>query len=82
MWPTARIAACLDKFWKMVKRQHVTIEHVATDLSGVFIRRLSSEIVLTHQHIFDHFHVQKLMNEKVDDTRRTVCRTEKGRKQA
>lgn len=69
-------AACLDKFWKMVKRQHVTIEHVATDLSGAFIKAVG-ENCPDAQHIFDHFHVQKLMNEKVDDTRRTVCRTEK-----
>lgn len=66
----------LKKFWKRVKRHKVKIEHIATDLSAAFIAS-----VLENRsgavHVFDHFHVVKLMNEHLDDIRRKVYTMEK-----
>ena len=66
----------LDKFWKKVKRKKVEIKYIATDLSAAF-----TASVLEHcpnaVHIFDHFHVVKLMNDKLDDIRRTQYNMEK-----
>ena len=66
----------LDKFWKKVKRKKVEIKYIATDLSAAF-----TASVLDHcpkaVHIFDHFHVVKLMNDKLDDIRRTQYNMEK-----
>lgn len=66
----------LEKFWKEVKKKGITIKYVATDMSQAFInsvRNNAPEAV----HIFDHFHVVKLMNDKLDEVRREVVREEK-----
>ena len=65
----------LKKFWRRVKKKNVNIKYVATDMSDAFInsvRNNASKAV----HIFDHFHVIKLMNEKLDDIRREVVNSE------
>lgn len=66
----------LDKFWKRLKRNKIKIKYVATDLSVAF-----TASVLEHcpdaVHIFDHFHVVKLMNDKLDEIRRTQYNLEK-----
>ena len=53
------------------KATKVRIEHIATDQSAAFIAS-----VLENRpdavHVFDHFHVVKLMNEHLDDIRRKV----------
>jgi transposase len=64
-------ADALDPFWKILKRQKVRIEAVATDLSPAYI-----SAVLTHLpdavHVFDHFHLIKLYNEGLSDLRRKL----------
>jgi len=71
-----RDAAALDKFWKKVKRAGIKIKHVATDLSAAYISSVM-ENCPGAIHVFDHFHVVKLMNEKLDDIRRQVYAVEK-----
>ena len=66
----------LDRFWKKVERKKVKIKYVATDLSAAF-----TASVLEHcpdaVHVFDHFHVVQLMNDKLDDIRRLQYNMEK-----
>ena len=64
-------ADALDKFWKKVE-----IKYVATDLSAAFTASVF-ENCPNAVHVFDHFHVVKLMNEKLDDIRRNVYNMEK-----
>ena len=66
----------LKKFWRKVKRKNIKIKHVATDLSAAFIASVMENCPDT-VHVFDHFHVVKLMNEKLDDIRRKVYSMEK-----
>ena len=69
-------ADALTKFWSKVKRKDIKIKHVATDLSAAFIASVM-ENCPEAVHVFDHFHVVKLMNEKLDDIRRKVYSMEK-----
>ena len=69
-------ADALTKFWSKVKRKGIKIKHVATDLSAAFIASVM-ENCPEAVHVFDHFHVVKLMNEKLDDIRRKVYNMEK-----
>ena len=69
-------ADALDRFWKRCRRHNVRIEHVATDLSAAFIASIL-ENCPNAVHVFDHFHVVKLMNEHLDDIRRKVYNMEK-----
>ena len=66
----------LDKFWKKVKRKGVNIKYVATDLSAAFTASVL-ENCPDAVHVFDHFHVVKLMNEKLDAIRREQYNMEK-----
>ena len=66
----------LDKFWKRVKKKNVHIKYIATDLSAAFISSVY-ENCPDAIHVFDHFHVVKLMNDKLDDIRRTQYSMEK-----
>lgn len=69
-------ADALMGFWKKIKRKGIRIKHVATDLSAAFIASVMEncpEATL----VFDHFHVVKLMNEKLDDIRRKAYSMEK-----
>ena len=66
----------LTGFWKKVKRKGIRIRYVATDLSTAFIASVMEncpEATL----VFDHLHVVKLMNEKLDDIRRKAYNMEK-----
>lgn len=69
-------ADSLDKFWKKVKKYKVQIKNVATDLSAAFIASVS-EHAPQATHVFDHFHVVKLMNEAIDDIRRAAYTQER-----
>ena len=66
----------LDKFWKRIKRKGINIKYVATDLSAAFIASVY-ENCPNAVHVFDHFHVVKLMNEKLDNIRRGQYHMEK-----
>lgn len=63
-------------FWRRVKRHGVKIRHVATDLSSAFIASVLKNAPEA-KLVFDHFHVVKLMNEALDDIRRTLYRHER-----
>lgn len=69
-------ADSLTKFWKKVKKKGIKIKHVATDLSSAFIASVAANAPEAI-HVFDHFHVLKLMNEKLDDIRRKAYNQEK-----
>ena len=69
-------ADALTKFWRKVRRKGIKIKHVSTDLSSAFIASVM-ENCPDAVHVFDHFHVIKLMNEKLDDIRRKVYSMEK-----
>ena len=69
-------ADALEGFWKRVKRKDIDIKYVATDLSAAFISSVY-ENCPNAVHVFDHFHVVKLMNEKLDDIRRVQYNMEK-----
>lgn len=64
-------ADALAKFWQKVRKVGITIRHVATDLSAAFIASVR-ENAPDAVHVFDHFHVCKLMNDALDDIRRKV----------
>lgn len=66
----------LDDFWKKVRKKGIVIKNVATDLSAAFISSVM-ENAPQATHVFDHFHVVKLMNEALDDIRRTQYNEEK-----
>lgn len=65
----------LDDFWKKVKRQGAKIELVTSDMSAAYIYS-----VITNApdavHVFDKFHVVKLVHEAVDKVRRSIWRQE------
>ena len=69
-------ADALDGFWKRVRKNGVDIKYVATDLSAAFILSVY-ENCPNAVHVFDHFHVVKLMNEKLDEIRRVQYNMEK-----
>lgn len=61
----------LKPFWKRLQRAHAKIEAVATDMSSAYIRAVRDN--LRHAvHVFDHFHVIKLYNEKLSAFRRQL----------
>ena len=64
-------ADALTKFWHRVRKAGITIRHVATDLSAAFIASVM-ENAPDAVHVFDRFHVAKLMNDALDDIRRKV----------
>ena len=61
----------LEGFWKRVRRNKVKIEIVTSDLSAAFIASVI-ENALAAVHVYDKFHVSKLVNEAVDAVRRNV----------
>ena len=66
-------AEALVPFWKRLKRSRARIEAVAIDMSSAYI--LAVETHLPNAAIvFDHFHVVKLMNEKLTALRRDLHR--------
>ena len=63
----------LDPFWRRVGQARAKIEAVALDMSQAYIRAVREHLpgaVL----VFDHFHVVKLMNDKLADLRRELQR--------
>lgn len=75
-------AAALEGFWKRLRRAHAQIKAVATDMSSAYIRAVRDNIP-TAVHVFDHFHVIKLFNEKLSAFRRELyhqASSDKGRR--
>jgi transposase len=66
-------ADALKPFWKRLKHSKARIEAVATDMSQAYISAVTNN--LPHATIvFDHFHVIKLMNDKLTELRRDLYR--------
>jgi transposase len=63
----------LKGFWKRLGRRKKQIRAVAMDMSNAFIAAVREHLPEADQ-VFDPFHVVKLMNEKVDQVRRDLCR--------
>jgi transposase len=63
--------ASLTPFWKRLRSARAKIEAVATDMSKAYIRAVR-ENLRGAVHVFDHFHVIKLFNEKLSAFRRSL----------
>ena len=61
----------LTPFWQRVRRARAKIVAVATDMSAAYIRAVRDNLPQA-VHVFDHFHVIKLFNEKLSDFRREL----------
>lgn len=66
-------ADALKPFWKRLKSSRARIEAVAMDMSQAYIAAVSSNLPRA-TIVFDHFHVIKLMNEKLTELRRALHR--------
>ena len=63
----------LAGFWKRPKRSRVRIQAVAMDMSQAYLYAVSEHLPKA-AIVFDHFHIIKLVNEKLSDLRREVQR--------
>jgi transposase len=61
----------LKPFWKRLRRSRARIEAVATDMSPAYIRAVRDNLRGV-VHVFDHFHVIKLFNDKLSAFRRQL----------
>lgn len=64
-------AEALAPFWARVKRARAKIRAVATDMSTAYIGSVLENLPSVPL-VFDHFHVVKLMNDKLTVVRRTL----------
>lgn len=63
----------LDRFWKRLRSSGAKIEAVATDMSTAYIQAVCQNLS-DAVHVFDHFHVIKLFNDKLSNLRRDLYR--------
>jgi transposase len=61
----------LENFWKRLRRARAKVVAVATDMSKAYIRAVRDNLPRA-VHVFDHFHVIKLFNEKLTALRRQL----------
>lgn len=66
-------ADALTPFWKKLKRARAKIDAVAMDMSPAYIEAVRENLPAA-AIVFDHFHVVKLMNEKLSQLRRGLQR--------
>src|SRR5205814_6325461 len=71
-------ADALDPFWGRLRAARAKVEAVATDMSLAYIQAVREHLGEA-VHVFDHFHVIKLFNEKLSDFRRELYREAAGR---
>lgn len=64
-------ADALKPFWKRLRRARAKIRAVATDMSAAYVRAVRENLPRA-VHVFDHFHVVKLFNEKLSALRRDL----------
>jgi transposase len=64
-------AEALEPFWKRLRRARARIKAVATDMSKAYIRAVRDNLPGV-VHVFDHFHVIKLFNDKLSAFRREL----------
>ncbi len=63
--------AALEPFWKRLRRSRAQIQAVATDMGKPYIRAVRDNLPGV-VHVFDHFHVVKLFNDKLSRLRREL----------
>jgi transposase len=61
----------LDPFWRRLRRARAKVKAVATDMSSAYIAAVRDNLPEA-VHVFDHFHVIKLFNEKLSNPRREL----------
>lgn len=61
----------LEPFWKRLRRARAKVKAVATDMSPAYNRAVRDHLPRA-VHVFDHFHVIKLFNDKLSDLRRQL----------
>lgn len=61
----------LKPFWQRLRRARAKIVAVATDMSKAYIRAVRANLPRA-VHVFDHFHVIKLFNDKLSALRREL----------
>ena len=61
----------LENFWKRLRRARAKVVAVATDMSKAYLRAVRDNLPQA-VHVFDHFHVVKLFNEKLTALRRQL----------
>jgi transposase len=64
-------AEALEPFWRRLRRARAKVKAVATDMSKAYIRAVRDNLPRA-VHVFDHFHVIKLFNEKLSALRRQL----------
>jgi transposase len=64
-------AEALKPFWKRLRRARARIKAVASDMSKAYIRAIRDNLPRA-VHVFDHFHVIKLFNDKLTAFRREL----------
>jgi transposase len=64
-------AEALEPFWRQLRRSRAKIVAVATDMSAAYIRAVRDNVPRA-VHVFDHFHVIKLFNDKLSALRRDL----------
>jgi transposase len=63
----------LTAFWKRLRAARAKIKAVATDMGKAYIRAVRDHLPRA-VHVFDHFHVVKLFNDKLSAFRRELFR--------
>ena len=63
----------LVKFWRRLRLAKARVEAVACDMSAAYWSAILENLPEA-AIVFDHFHIIKLANEKIDDLRRTLQR--------
>ena len=66
-------ADALEPFWGRLRAARARVEAVATDMSVAYIQAVREHLG-DAVHVFDHFHVIKLFNDKLSDFRRELYR--------
>ncbi len=66
-------AEALKPFWKRLRASHAKVKAVASDMSPAYISAIRENLPRA-VHVFDHFHVIKLYNEKLTAFRRDLYR--------
>jgi len=66
-------ADALNPFWKRLRASHAKIKAVATDMGLPYIQAVRKHLSRAI-HVFDHFHVIKLFNDKLSELRRELYR--------
>jgi transposase len=64
-------ADALNPFWKRLRGSRAKIKAVATDMSSAYYAAAMKNLPKV-KHVFDRFHLMKLMNEKLTELRRTL----------